>query len=105
MAEKRPPTDFVHIGQVLASLLKSFRRDGQMQLLQIWEVWPQVVEPAVAQNARPAAMKDDLLVVHVSSSPWVHKLRFMKQDIVAKLNAAVGDGVVRDISFKIGSLD
>jgi predicted nucleic acid-binding Zn ribbon protein len=105
MTEKRSSADFVHIGQVLSSVLKSCRRGGDIELPRIWHVWPQVVDRAVAQNTRPAAIKDDLLLVHVSSSPWIHRLQFLKQDIIEKLNTAMGKTVVRDMTFKIGPLE
>ena len=104
MKEKRSSTDFVHIGQVLSSVLKSCGRGGELELPRIWHMWPQVVDEVVAQNTRPAAIKDDLLLVHVSSSPWIHRLQFLKQDIIEKLNTAMGKAVVRDMTFKIGPL-
>jgi len=104
MTEKRSSTDFVHIGQVLSSILDACGPAGEIELPRIWQVWPQVVDQAVAQNTRPAAMKDDLLLVHVSSSPWIHRLQFLKQDIIGKLNAVMGKAVVRDMTFKIGPL-
>jgi predicted nucleic acid-binding Zn ribbon protein len=104
MTEKRSSTDFVHIGQVLSSVLKSCGRAGDQELSRIWSLWPQVVDEIVAQNTRPAAIKADLLLVNVSSSPWIHRLQFLKQDIIEELNTALGKTVVKDMAFKIGPL-
>ena len=104
MKEKRSSTDFVHIGQLLSAVLDACAGAGDMQLPRIWQMWPQVVDQAVAQNTRPAAMKGDLLLVHVSSSPWIHRLQFLKQDIITQLNTAMGKTAVRDMTFKIGPL-
>jgi predicted nucleic acid-binding Zn ribbon protein len=104
MKEKRSSTNFVHIGQVLSSVLSSRRPGGDVELTRIWHLWPQVVDEVVAQNTTPAAIKADLLIVNVSSSPWIHRLQFLKQDLIEKLNAALGHAVVKDMTFKIGPL-
>ena len=59
-------------------------------LLQVWEVWDEAVGSTIARQSRPAAFKDRMLLVHVSSSTWLHQLRFLEKEMVAKLNAALG---------------
>jgi hypothetical protein len=43
------------------------------------------------------------LLVYVTSSTWLHHLRFIKQDIVKRLNDDLGQPLVSDIKFKVGS--
>jgi len=73
-------------------------------LIRIWEIWDGALEGPVTANARPAAFKGDILLVHVSSSPWVHHLHFLKTEIIHRLNHALGKPLVKDIKFKIGPL-
>lgn len=96
-------TDAVPIGTVLASVLKSCQTKTDGSLAKVWDLWTETVGAAIAQNAKPAAFKQDILLVHVSSSVWLHHLQFLKQDIITKLNAAMGNAVVKDIKFKIGT--
>jgi predicted nucleic acid-binding Zn ribbon protein len=58
----------------------------------------------IAQNAKPAAFKGKILIVHVSSSTWVHQLQFLKKEMIAKLNNAFGNALIDDLKFKIGKL-
>jgi predicted nucleic acid-binding Zn ribbon protein len=60
------------------------------------------VGPTIAQNAQPAAIKGKLLLVHVSSAPWTQQLHYLKDELMEKLNSALGKESVKDIRFKIG---
>ena len=91
-----------HIGSILNDVLKTLRPEADSGLVQVWQLWDDVVGRAIAENARPAAFKGKLLLVHVSSSPWVHQLQFLKREIIQKLNAALGQNLIEDIKFKIG---
>jgi predicted nucleic acid-binding Zn ribbon protein len=92
-----------HIGGVLTDLLKHFRPEAEQGMLRIWRVWDRVVGPDIARNARPAAFKGSVLLVHVTSSTWLHHLQYLKGDLVSRLNDDLGQAVVGDIKFKVGS--
>jgi predicted nucleic acid-binding Zn ribbon protein len=62
------------------------------------------VGPPIADNAQPFAVKGSLLLVHVSSSVWMHQLRFLKTELLEKLNQGLGNQRIADIKFKIGPL-
>lgn len=101
---RRKSKKSVHIGSVLNNVLKTLRPDADDRLVQVWQLWDDAVGKAIAENARPAAFKGKLLLVHVTSSPWIHQLQFLKKEILEKLNAALGQDLVEDVKFKIGPL-
>jgi len=92
-----------HIGGVLAGLLKQFRPEAEQGMLRIWRVWDRVVGADIARNARPAAFKGSILLVHVTSSTWLHHLQYLKKDLLVRLNEDLGQAIVSDIKFKIGT--
>ena len=94
--------DFQHIGTILKTVLAASRQDADAQLVRIWDLWDEVVGKVVAENAQPEAFKGTLLVVRVGSSPWAHHLQFMKSDLIAKVNEALGGELVNEIRFKVG---
>ena len=94
--------DFVHIKNVLNKALESFRRESDLDLVKIWDLWDRAVGKAVSENTRPAAFKGRLLLVYVSSSTWLHELSFLKADILKKVNLALGENLVEEIKFKVG---
>ena len=105
MTGKRPKAKFVHIGSVLDTVLKTYRRETDTRLIRVCQIWDSVVGDVIAQNARPAAVKGRVLLVHVASSTWVHQLQFLKADIIEKLNQALNRQPIEDIKFKIGPVE
>ncbi|MGD8990342.1 MAG: DUF721 domain-containing protein [Desulfobacterales bacterium] len=104
MDDHGKPSDFVHIGSILDNVLKSYRIDAESGLKDVWHLWDAAVGETIAQNARPAAVKDNLLIVHVSNSTWIHQLQFLKNDLISALNTALEQPLLTDIRFKIGPL-
>ena len=100
--DKRP--SFVHIGSVIGGVLNNYRSKPDFELSEIWHLWDEAVGTTIAQNARPAAFKGKLLIVHVSSSTWIHQLQFLKNDLMAQINDALGKPLIQEIKFKIGPL-
>ena len=101
---RKKQKELVPLGSVLPNLLKSIRTGSDAQLVEVWELWDDVVGETIAKNARPAAFKGKLLLVEVSSSTWMHQLQFLKTDIIEKINDAFGKEMVDEIKFKIGTL-
>jgi predicted nucleic acid-binding Zn ribbon protein len=102
MEQREKSQEPVHIGSVLNNLLRIFHEKANGDMALIWRYWDEAVGETIAQNARPAVFKGRMLYVNVTNSPWIHQLQFLKQDIIQKLNLALGGNVVDDIKFKIG---
>ena len=104
MQARKRKKDFVHIGNIIPDLLKQYRHESDAELIRVWYVWDEVVGEAIAANAQPAAFKGDLLLVHVTSSVWIHQLQFLKAEIISKLNSTLDKPVIAEIKFKIGPI-
>jgi predicted nucleic acid-binding Zn ribbon protein len=100
--EKR---NFVPIGRVIRDILKGSRIRTDTSLIRVWDVWETSVGDVIAANTQPAAFKGSLLIVHAVSSSWLQQLRFLKVDIIKKVNHSLGQPLVKDIKFKIGPVD
>ncbi|MGD9016529.1 MAG: DUF721 domain-containing protein [Desulfobacterales bacterium] len=100
-SNKRQPTP---IGNVVKDILLQCHSGSAINMESIVALWPHVVEMDVAANTLPAAFRQQLLLVNVSSSVWIQELRFKKEDIIRKLNDAVGKSVVSEITFKVGPI-
>ena len=103
MDKKRQPNNtFTPIGRVLDSILDQYRSDSAGGILHLVHVWEKTVGPPISDNAKPFAVKGSLLLVHVSSSAWLHQLRFLKTELLEKLNHNLKNERIEDIKFKIG---
>lgn len=103
-SQRRQNKTFTHIGGILSGALASYRRQPDNEMARVWELWDRTVGAAIAENTRPAAFRGGHLVVNVSSSIWAQQLQFLKADLIAKVNRALGKPLVTDIRFKVGPL-
>ena len=103
--KKRPPNvSFTPIGEVLDVIIDQCRSDRQGGITKLIRVWDAEIGPPIAENARPFAVKGSLLLVHVSSSAWMHQLRFLKDELLDKLNRGLDNQPIEELKFKIGPL-
>ena len=103
MRMKKDTHEAAHIGSVLTGLIGDLRPEAEQGMLGIWRVWDRAAGDEVARNARPAAFKGSILLVHVTSPAWIHHLRFSKPELIARLNTELGQPLVSEIKFKVGS--
>ena len=104
MKTKKDKAKFVHIGSTIDAVLKTYRRESDGELIRVWHVWDSIVGDVISKNAKPAAFKGRILLVYVTSSIWVHQLQFLKAEMIAKLNEALGKSLIDDLKFKIGPI-
>ena len=103
--KKRPTNEsFTPLGEVLDTIIERCRSDSRGGIAHLIHVWDRAIGPPIADNARPFAVKGALLLVHVSSSVWMHQLRFLKNELLEKLNSGLDNERIEEIKFKIGPL-
>lgn len=59
--------------------------------------WPTVVGEQIAEHASPVSLRDGVLHIAAESTAWATQLRMVQSQILAKIAAAVGDGVVTSV--------
>ena len=59
-------------------------------LARVQVCWAEVVGPAIAAEATPAAERSGTLTVECRSAVWAGELELLAPDLVARLNAALG---------------
>lgn len=61
--------------------------------------WTAVVGEQIAEHAMPTALQDGVLTVSAESTAWATQLRMVQAQLLAKIAAAVGDGVVSSLKI------
>jgi len=64
--------------------------------------WPRVVGRVVGTHARAEAVRDRILIVVTDTPAWAQELHMRRLELLAKLEAAVGRGVIAEIHFRSG---
>ena len=104
MTKDNSKNNLIHIGDILKASLKRYRPAQDMAMTEIWDLWETAVGAPIAMNAKPHSFKDGSLVVNVSSSAWIHQLKFLEKDMITNLNKHLESPLVRQIRFKIGKI-
>ncbi len=71
-------------------------------LARVQGVWDRTAGAAVAQAARPTAERSGVLTVTCTAAVWAQELSLMASELIARLNAALGDEVVRELRCRTG---
>jgi predicted nucleic acid-binding Zn ribbon protein len=85
----------------LASRLATDR--GWQQRLaggQVFGRWAAIVGEDVAEHATPVELRDRVLTVQAASTAWATQLRLLQRQLLAKIAAGVGDGVVAKLKVQ-----
>lgn len=99
-AQKKDPA---RLDGPLAGVLSRFDPHGRMRVFRVFDVWDEVVGPAIAERATPLRVRDAVLVVGVANHAWMQELVFLKEDIRARLNEQLGAPLVRELQFVLGA--
>ena len=94
----------IHIKDILNSALNKYRPAKDMDMTRIWDIWDRAVGRPIAMNAKPDSFKQGTLIVNVSSSSWIHQLKFLEREMIANLNTHLESDMVQQIRFKIGRI-
>jgi predicted nucleic acid-binding Zn ribbon protein len=62
--------------------------------------WETLVGADVAEHATPVSLKDGELTVAATSTAWATQLRTLQRQLIARIAAGVGDGVVKRIKVQ-----
>ena len=83
-------------------VLQALREQGletPLQQKRLVELWPQVAGPVVARYTMNTYIYNQTLYVRLSNPSLRSDLSMMRQELVTKLNDAVGEQVITDIHF------
>ncbi|MBD8507018.1 DUF721 domain-containing protein [Hoyosella sp. G463] len=56
--------------------------------------WARIVGPDIAEHATPVRLENGVLSIEAVSTAWATQLRYMQSQVLARIAASVGHGVV-----------
>ena len=87
------------LGSVTRDLARSRGWSGRVAEGSVFGRWSGVVGEQVAAHASPTSLNDRVLTVSAESTAWATQLRMVQAQLLAKIAAAVGDGVVTSLKI------
>jgi hypothetical protein len=71
----------------------------------VFVIWDEVIGEKLCKYTCPSYLKNGVLFVNVPNSMWSHHLSFLKPDIIERINTKIGNMVVKDLRFKLGTIN
>ncbi|WP_280382788.1 DUF721 family protein [Nocardia wallacei] len=85
------------LSTLAGALAKSRGWSGKVAEGMVFGRWASVVGEDVAAHATPVSLTDGVLSIQAESTAWATQLRMLQAQILAKITAAVGQGVVTSL--------
>lgn len=80
--------------------LNKSRLKGDIQAMQIEEVWEKVMGKTVARYTEKLQIYGDKLVITTNVAPLRQELIYQKEKIVQRVNEAMGKTIIRDVEVR-----
>lgn len=90
-ADERDPQPF---GRLVSRMSTQLGWTTRLTNGRVFGQWSALVGAEVAEHAQPVALNDGELTVRASSTAWATQLRLLQRQLLARIAAGVGNGVV-----------
>jgi len=89
------------MGEIVDTVLPGIDSGRRGQVL-LPRLWSEAVGEVFARQSCPSMIAASVLQVSVSNSNWLHEMRFMKAQILERLQVMLPGTPISDIRFKVG---
>jgi predicted nucleic acid-binding Zn ribbon protein len=83
------------LGRIASRIAKDRGWTTQLTSGQLFGRWGAIVGEEVAEHARPVSLRDGELTIQAESTAWATQLRLLQRQLLVKIAAGVGHGVVK----------
>ncbi len=94
--DSRDPQPF---GSAARDVARTRGWSGRVAQGAVFGRWTAVVGEQIAAHATPTTLHDGVLTISAESTAWATQLRMVQAQLLAKIAAAVGDGVVTSLKI------
>ncbi|MGB3442876.1 MAG: DciA family protein [Actinophytocola sp.] len=91
-ADERDPQP---LGRVASRIALERGWSSRLTTGRLFDRWSQIVGEDVAEHAQPVELKEGELTVRADSTAWATQLRLLQKQLLVKIAAGVGHGVVK----------
>jgi predicted nucleic acid-binding Zn ribbon protein len=83
------------LGRLAARLAANRGWAARLSGGEVFGKWPALVGANLAEHTKPVVLTDGELTVQADSTAWATQLRLLQRDVLAKIAAEIGNGVVK----------
>ncbi len=86
-----------NMGDAIKQFLKSSRLSGDIQALQIGDVWEDIMGKTVAKYTGKLKIYNKILYITTTVGPLKQELLYQKKTIIQRVNEALGANTISDV--------
>ena len=86
--------------EAIRQFLKQSRLKGNMQALQIEDVWEQIMGKTIARYTDKIQIIQHTLFISSTVAPLKNELLYQKEKIIERVNEALGEKVINEVVIK-----
>lgn len=95
----RKSSDPQSLGEALEDVITERGWTKQVSVHLLLGRWPELVGEVVAEHSRPESYEGGQVLIRCDSTAWATQLRLMAPQLLARLNASLGDGTIRRLNI------
>lgn len=85
------------IGDAIQQFLQKSRIKGDIQAMQIEDIWEQIMGKTVARYTDKLQIFGDKLIITTRVAPLKHELTYQKEKIIQRVNEALRQKVIKEV--------
>lgn len=93
----------VVIKNIVEDIIKKIEPEKIFKTEVLNSSWAKAIGEDNLRHAKPVEVKNKVLIVHVDSSSWLHKLTMEKARLLTRLRNDLGEDIIEDIRLRIGA--
>nr|WP_040159262.1 DciA family protein [Nigerium massiliense] len=97
---RRSKQDPMALGEALEGFVAERGWQTEVNVHLLLGRWASLVGASNAEHSRPESFTAGVVTIRTDSSAWASQLRLMTPQLLAKLNASLGDGTINKIVIK-----
>ena len=86
--------------EAIKQFLKQSKLKGNMQALQIEEVWEQIMGKTIAKYTDKIQIINQTLFITSAVAQLKNELLYQKEKIIERVNEALGDKIINDVVIR-----
>jgi predicted nucleic acid-binding Zn ribbon protein len=90
---------FFALKKVVQRVLREYNFTEDIDAYRVFSVWKDIVGEKMADHTKPVRINERVLYVEVDDPLWLTQLKYMKVDILNKIDMRIKKGVLKDVRF------
>jgi predicted nucleic acid-binding Zn ribbon protein len=99
ISSRRCGMPFTPLKKVLESIMQQRDYTDDIEAYRIFGQWDGIVGTRLAAHTKPVRVSGSVLYVEVDDHLWFAQLKYMKGDLLRKIERAIKAGVFSDLKF------